>query len=62
MKIDPETLKKARTDKNLNARLALALGKSTRTIDRYLSKNSFPDQLEAETLSVFADYLTPQNS
>lgn len=56
MKINSDLLKKAQTDKGLTARLALSLEKSTRTIERYLSKNSFPDSKEAEVLAVFGAY------
>ena len=56
MRIDSELLEKAKADKQLNARLAIALNKSTRTIDRYLHANSFPDKLESEVLTVLKDY------
>jgi hypothetical protein len=56
MKINKIILEKARTDKSLTARLALSLDKSTRTIERYISNNSFPDNKEAEIMAVFGTY------
>jgi hypothetical protein len=56
MRIDLTLLEKARKDKNLNARLALACNKSTRTIDRYIKANSFPDKLETEVITIFKTY------
>ena len=56
MKIDSQLLEKAKADKLLNVRLAFALNKSTRTIDRYLKANSFPDKLETEVLTIFKNY------
>jgi hypothetical protein len=56
MRIDPELLKKALHDKLLDAHLALAMNKSTRSVRRYLNNNSFPDKLDTVVMAVFNCY------
>ena len=57
MRIDSELLKKARQDKNLSPRLAIAINKSVRQVDRYIKANSFPDKFDTIVQEVFNQYL-----
>lgn len=56
MKIDPKTIELAREkDPLIVARLSIKLHKSTRTIERYLKKLSFPDKLEEKVQEYFQE-------